>query len=38
MLNAINQIPAIHELVDYQEGPDEYPRMLWNEIRKSITG
>ena len=25
-------------VMSYQEGPDEYPRMLWNEIRKSITG
>lgn len=23
---------------NYQEGPDDYPRMLWNEIQKSIVG
>jgi hypothetical protein len=23
---------------NYQEGPDNYPQMLWNEIQKSITG
>jgi hypothetical protein len=23
---------------NYQEGADDYPQMLWNEIKKSITG
>ena len=25
-------------IYSYQEGPDNYPQMLWNEILKSITG
>lgn len=25
-------------ILNYQEGPDNYPQMLWNEIKKSITG
>lgn len=25
-------------ILNYQEGPDNYPQMLWNEIQKIITG